>query len=288
VFATQLMLLGAIVGYTARRVDADPAEATDDAGAPPDATPARVLRLTVSMGLVAAAVFALVSSRGADYLGFGAGLALGPYVAIILASLGDAISTSKVRLGTSPSAPEVGLLAPIGIALAGCLLLGTLTVLNWNSAYRDEIPAALTTMVTSGPQAGLLTTASIARDSEALWAAMQRLTKRGTLVFAYHGLPAAYLYTSGTPASQVLWTANWDAMGAPELSRGTIAEISRPGHQPDIIVQNLGFPSLWVLSFQAASGYDPKRDALEAFVEKGYLEVAHGERWRILGRAGRI
>ena len=75
-------------------------------------------------------------------------------------------------------------------------------------------------------------------------------------------------------------------MGAPGVTQATIAEISRPGHAPDIVVQNLGLPSLWVLSFQAVSGYDPKRDAVEAFVERGYRQVARGDRWRILVRVG--
>lgn len=284
ILATQLMLLAAVLAYTARGADAG----EPDGAAVHDAIHRHVLLFVVSVGLVAATMFALVSSIGGAALGFGAGVILGPCVALILARLGDAISSSTFRFGASPSSLVASALAPLGIVLAGCLLLGTFVVLNANSAYRDEIPPALTTMVRRGPQAGLFTTAPMARDSEALWTAMQRLTKRGTLVFAYHGLPAAYLYTAGTPASQVLWTTNWDALGAPGLVRGAIAEISRPGHQPDFIVQNLGFPSLWVLSFQAVSGYDPKRDALEAFVEKGYLEVARGERWRILGRAGRI
>lgn len=311
--ATQLMLLGSILGLTALgparpaeaaeavtpleapEADAEavtpleapeaptPPPATPDAvDATPDPLPRRVLLLTIAAGLTAAAMFALVSSRGADYLGFGAAVTLGPFVSIVLARLGDAISASTVRLGAGTRAVTASSVAPMGIALAGCLLLGTFGILNANSAYRDEIPPALTTMVRRGPQAGLLTTAPMAGDSEALWDAMQRLTTSSTRVLAYHGLPAAYLYTSGTPAIAQLWLANWDAMGDAPLTRDAIAEMSQPGHAPDIVVQNLGFPSLWVLSFNAVARYDPARDAVEAYVEKGYRQVVRGDRWRIL------
>jgi len=282
VLAMQMMLLAAILAYTARGAEAGETDGT----AVHDATGGRVLFFVVSMGLVAATMFALISSTGGTAFGFGAGVVLGPYVALILSRLGDAISSSTFRFGVSPSARSASMLAPLGIVLAGCLLLGTFVVLNANSAYRDEIPSALTTMVRRGPQAGLLTTAPMARDSEALWTAMQRLTKPGTRVLAYHGLPAAYLFTSGTPATSLMWLANWDALGAPKVTQRAVAEMSRPGHEPDIVVQNLGLPSLWVLSFQAVSGYDPKRDAVEAFVERGYRQVVRGDRWRILAPVG--
>jgi hypothetical protein len=233
--------------------------------------PQRAVAFTFAAAGAATLTFMLTSGLGwITTAGFGTSVALAPALTVLAA---------RLKVTDMPALP-VRQVGPTTVVAATALSLGLLVLLNGSATYRDGPPLSLDTRVGVGPHAGLVTTRVNAEESEALSHAITRIAAPDDRVFAYHGLPAAYLFTEALPAVSTLWTASYDARGPSAATDIIIRQLETD--PPDIVVKNLGWPTRAVLDANAISGYDPERDAVERFVADRYEVVESGLKWQLM------
>lgn len=257
-FAVSVLFVAAVLAFSAR---ADSLDLSAPEGL-------AVLRFAAAYAILAGLAFALTSSLGWIYLSLGAASAFALLLGVVFACL----QTASRREPLGGWAP----LLSVGLA---CALLLALVACDWTASYRDLAPAGLTTMVRSGPYAGLITTAENARDIEGLGAALSRYGAQDRLL-AYNVLPAAYLFTPAAPALPAVWVSPWDAT-APEFASAWLGELK--ANPPTVVVKNLGWPDrATFLQFLDPTNYDPRRERIEAWVEANYRVAARGKHWAVL------
>lgn len=234
--------------------------------------PFRVLRFACVYGIIAGVVLAFTSGIGARYMGLGGAAVMAPAIAVLVA-----------RVKASAAKAGLGARTLLGAQLAvPAVLLAGLLFFTWTGFYRDVAPQDAERAVSVGPHAGLRTTDQTASDTEALWEALQRHSSTDSRVFAFHGLPAAYLYTSATPSTRMLWSISYDALGVAEPSDAILRELKDPATAPDLVVRNLGWPNPQVLAQNATSGYDPATDRVARHVAENFRVVEQGVAWELL------
>lgn len=237
--------------------------------------PVRLLRFSCLYGVITGFTLAFTSGIGARYIGLGGAAVLAPAIAVLVA-----------RVKASGSRAKLGSTALLGAQLAvPTILLVALVYFTWTGYYRDVPPLQADSSVRTGPHAGLRTSSANAEDIEAFWTAMQLNTSPQDRVFAFHGLPAAYLYTQATPSSRMLWSISYDAIGVSEPSDTMVRELSDPKTAPDFVVRNVGWPTPQVLAQNAISAYDPTTDRVARFVSERYEVIERGRNWELLRRS---
>lgn len=263
-FSISVLVSASIIAFTGR--------ARREGGLP---LPVRLLRFSCLHGILTGLILAFSSGIGSRYVGLGGAAVLAPAIAVLVARV--KASGSKAKLGSA---------ALLGVQLTvPAVLLIALLYFTWTGYYRDVPPLEAERAVRVGPHAGLMTTSEHAEDAEALWAAMQQHSSADDHVFAFHGLPAAYLYTQAQPSTRMLWSISYDALGASEPSDAMLEELRDPETSPDLVVRNLGWPSPEVLAQNATTGYDPSTDRIARYVSENFRVIEQGRNWELLGRS---
>lgn len=233
----------------------------------------RLLGVALVYGLCSATVCVATSSNGWYFLGIGAIPAVAPSIAVLL----ERARTSHVPAAGRASVGVVELL------LAGAVI-ASVGAANATASYRELPPTQLSVFVTRGPHAGLITSPTNKLSSEMLWDALHAYPVASSPFFAYHDMPAAYLFTTATPSTPAYWTEPFDAMGAPHMTDVILSGLRDRATAPGFIVKNLGLPFKATLDSNNASHYDPALDGVERFVEANYHEVTSTPTWALLKR----
>lgn len=263
-FAISVLVSSSIIAFTGR--------ARREGGFP---QAVRLLRLSCLYGIIAGVTLAFTSGIGSRYVGLGAAAVLAPAIAVLVARV--RASGSKAKLGSTA-------LLAVQLAVPAALLV-SLLFFTWTGFYRDVPPFEADSAVRVGPHAGLMTSEETAEDVEALWRAMQKHSSAENRVFAFHGLPAAYLYTQARPSTRMLWSISYDALGASEPSDAMLEQLRDPKTSPDIVVRNLGLPNPQVLAQNATTNYDPSTDRVARYVGENFRVIERGRNWELLGRS---
>ena len=239
--------------------------------APREARGSAVLRFAVLYGVVAGLVFSVTSSNGWLVVGLGGAAVLAPSLAVIFQ-----------RLDTSLTETRAGELIPLLRVLAAGVILASFLWFNMTGGYRDLPPMQLGARVTSGPHAGLITTAANAEDSERLWTTLKSIAGPKDRLLAYHALPVAYLFSAARPALSTIWLNPGDALGLQQVTTDQLTTLAQPANRPTIVVKNLGWPDPQFLALQNPLGYDPSKDRLERFIQDRYHVAYATPSWQIL------
>lgn len=252
-WARLMLMQAAVIGFTVRDRDSI----------------TTVGRFALAYGLVAMLTFDITSSMSYIAAGLGGMAVIGPSVAVMVRALPRVPQLTAAGNETLRTAVVV-------VAMAGLL------VANANAGYRDLPPNRLHNSVTQGPYKGLITTAANARGVESLWKALRKTTAEDRLL-AYHGLPAAYLFTAAQPSVPLLWLGPYDALGAPQATKRLLGEMKSRDREPTVVVKNLAWPAPIVLKYDLnQSGYDPKKDAVERYVRDNFEEESSAAQWELL------
>lgn len=146
-------------------------------------------------------------------------------------------------------------LQPI-IVTSVVIVIGTLLVLK---PFKDPFPWQLTTRITTGPFAGILTDSNGATRIDETVDAAERWVMPGDGVLLY-GLAGDYLLTRGRPVTNIMWLGDFGA-----VNQSTLDYFARSGRTPDVVFVNRGL-------VEAKGGYDAlaRQDPLIAYIVMNY------------------
>jgi hypothetical protein len=204
--------------------------------------------------------FLLTSSNGWSFFGVGSACVLPLALCLIYERLQCSVDGTRRGAG-------LGLILSV---VAGAILVATFVWSNATYPYRDLPPLQEHSRVTRGPYAGLITSEFNKEGVELLWDTMSAQVKPSDRLLAYHGFPAAFLFTKAAPAVPIMWTFPYDAWQAPEATKRILDYVQQPEHRPTVIIKNLTWPSEYVMNQINPFYFDVNVDGIERWVEPNY------------------
>jgi len=148
---------------------------------------------------------------------------------LILGPVAASFSEDQDLAEARPAARSRRLVLPI----ASAIVLGL--AFHWGAVYRDASIWHLTTRVSTGPYAGMLTTADRARLSSQLSRDLGKLSTPSDTVAFYSDFSAGYLFSRMRPCIETVWTTKG--------TRDVLGTDRRKRCLPSLIVRM--WPSTW-------------------------------------------